>query len=66
MPFSLDTVLELSMTLTRLNRAKNLCDPLVSQVLGEWLASSPLAKARSYEATKFALPPLILTSKLRP
>ena len=42
------------MTLTRLTGAKSLRDPLVSQLLGEWVASSPLAKARWYEATEVA------------
>ena len=42
---------KLSMTLTRLSGAKSLRDPLVSQLLGEWVASSPLAKARWYGAT---------------
>ena len=59
MPFSRDTILELSMTLTRLSGAKSLCDPLVSQLLGEWVASSPLAKARWYKATEVAQLPLI-------
>ena len=36
------------MKLMRLSAVKNLCDPLVSQLLGEWVASSPLG----YEATK--------------
>ena len=39
--------------------AKSLRDPVVSQVLGEWVASSPLAKAPRYEATKVAQRPLI-------
>ena len=59
MPFSRDTLLELSMTLTRLSGAKSLRDPLLSQLLGEWVASSPLAKARWYEATEVAQLPLI-------
>ena len=46
MPFSRDTLTELNMTLVRLSRAKSLRDPLVSQLLGEWVASSPLARAR--------------------
>ena len=47
------------MTPTRLSGAKSLCDPLVSQILGEWVASSPLAKARWYKATEVAqLPPI--------
>ena len=59
MPFSQDTLLELSITLTRFSGAKSLRDPLVSQLLGEWVASSPLAKARWYEATEVAQLPLI-------
>ena len=55
MPFSRDTILELSMRLTRLSRAKSLRDPLVSQLLGEWVASSPLAKARWYEVAQLPL-----------
>ena len=47
------------MTLPRLSGAKSLCDPLVSQLLGEWVASSLLAKARWYEATEVAQLPLI-------
>ena len=59
MAFSRDTILELSMTLTRFSGAKTLCDALVSQLLGEWVASSPLAKAQWYKATKVAQLPLI-------
>ena len=51
MPFSRDTLTELSMTLVRLSGAKSLRDPSVSQLLGEWVASSPLARARWSEAT---------------
>ena len=47
------------MTLTRLSGVKSLRDPLVSQLLGEWVASFPLAKARWYEATEVAQLPLI-------
>ena len=54
LPFSRDILLKLTMTLTRLNGAKILRDPLVSQLLGEWLASSPLTKAQWVEATKAA------------
>ena len=52
------------MTLTCLNGAKSLCDPLVSQLLGEWVASSPLAKARWYEATEVAKPRLIRNKQI--
>ena len=45
MPFSRDTLTELNMTLVRLSGAKSLRAPLVSRLLGEWVASSPLAWA---------------------
>ena len=44
--------------------AKSLRDPLVSQVLDEWVASSPLAKARWYEATKVARSPVIRSKQI--
>ena len=47
------------MTLTRLSGAKSLRESLISQLLGEWVALSPLAKARWYEATEVAQLPLI-------
>ena len=59
MPFSRDTLTELNMTLMRLSEAKSLRDPLVSQLLGEWVASSPLARARWSGATKVGYPSLI-------
>ena len=34
-------------------------DPLLSQILVEWVASSPFAKGGSYEATEVAQLPLI-------
>ena len=52
------------MTLTRLSGAKSLQDPLVSQLLGEWVASSPLAKAQWYEATEVAQLPLIRNKQI--
>ena len=64
MPFSRDTLVELSMTLTHLSGAKSLRDPLLSQLLGEWVASSSLANARWYEATKVAQLPLIRNKQL--
>ena len=64
MPFSRDTLLQLSMTLTRLSGAKSLRDYLVSQLLGEWVASSPLAKARWYEATEVAQLPVIRNKQI--
>ena len=54
MPFSRDTLTELNMTLVRLSGAKSLPDPVVSQLLGEWVASSPLAGARWSEAMEVA------------
>ena len=51
MPFSRDLT-ELNMTLVRLSGAKSLLDSLVSQLLGEWVASSPLGRARWSEATE--------------
>ena len=64
MPLSQDTSLKLSMTLTLLSGAKTLQDPLVSQLLGELVASSPLAKARRYEANEFAQLPLIRNKQI--
>ena len=40
MPFSRDTLTRLNMTLVRLSGAKSLRDPLVSQLLGEWVVKS--------------------------
>ena len=59
MPFSEDTLLELSMTLVCLSGANSLRDPLVCQPVGEWVAHSPLAKARWAEATVGGYPSLI-------
>ena len=59
MPFSRDTLTELNMTLVRLSGAKSLRDPLLSQLLGEWVASSPLARAQWSEATEGGYPSLI-------
>ena len=64
MPFSWDTLTELNMTLVRLNGAKGLRDPLVSQLLGEWVASSPLAQARWSEAMEVGYPSLIRTKQV--
>ena len=64
MPFSRDTLLQLSMTLTRLSGAKSLRDSLVSQLLGEWVASSTLAKSRWYEATEVAQLPVIRNKQI--
>ena len=58
MPFSRDTLTDLNMTLVRLSGAKSLRDPLISQLLGEWVASSPLARARWSEATEVGYPSL--------
>ena len=59
MPFSRNTLTELNMTLVRLSGAKSLRDPLVSRLLGEWVASSPFAQARWSEATEVGYPSLI-------
>ena len=53
------------MTLTRLSGAKSWRDPLVSQLLGESVASSPLAKARWYEAKEVAQLPLIRKKQIQ-
>ena len=63
MSFSRDTLLELSMTLGRLSGAKRLWDLSVSQLLGEWVAHSPLARARWAEATVGGYPSSFPTSK---
>ena len=52
------------MTLVRLSGAKSLRDPLVSQLLGEWVASSPLARTRWSEATDVGYPSLICTKQV--
>ena len=57
MPSSLDTLTELSMTLTWLSGTRSLRDALVAQLLGEVVASSPLAKARWSEVTEIGYPP---------
>ena len=59
MPLSRDTLTELNMKLVHLSGAKSLRDPLVSRLLGEWVASSPLARARWSEATEVGYPSLI-------
>ena len=64
MPFSRDTLTELNMTLVRLSGAKTLRDPLVSQFLGEWVASSPVARARWSEALEVGSPSLIRTKQV--
>ena len=61
-PFS--GLLSNSMLLTRFSGARSLQDPSVSQFLGEWVASSPLAKPRWYEATEVAQHPLIRNKQL--
>ena len=42
------------MTPARLSGARSLQDTLVSQLLDEWVASAPLAKAQWYGATEVA------------
>ena len=64
MPFSRDTLTELNMTLVRLSGAKSLRDPLVSQLLGEWVASSPLARVRWSDAMEVGYPSLIRTKQV--
>ena len=64
MPFSRDIITELSMTLTRLSGAKSLREPLVAQLPGEWVASSPSAKARWSEDTKMGYPALTRSKQL--
>ena len=63
-PFSRDTLTELNMTLVRLSGAKSLRDPLVSQLLGELVASSPLARARWSEAMEVGYPSLSRTKQV--
>ena len=64
MPFSRDTLTERNMTLVRLSGAKSLRDPLVSQLLGERVASPPLARARWSEAMEVGYPSLIRTKQV--
>ena len=64
MPFPRDTILELSMAFVRLSRAKSLRVPLVSQLLGEWVASSPLANGRWAGATDVGYPSFILMNQV--
>ena len=52
------------MTLMRLSGAKSLRDSLVFQFLGGCVASSPLAKARWYEATEVAQLPVIRNNQI--
>ena len=52
------------MTLTRLSGAKSLRVPLVAQLLGDWVASSPLAKAQWSEATEMGYPALNRSKQL--
>ena len=52
------------MTLVRLSGAKSLRDPLVSQLVGEWVASSPLARARCSEAMQVGWRSLIRTKQV--
>ena len=58
MRFSREILTELNMTLVPLSGAKSLRDPLVSQLLGEWVAPSPLSRARWSEATEVGYPSL--------
>ena len=47
------------MTLMRLSGAKSLWDPLVSQLVGEWVGSSLLANTRWHKANDVAQVPRI-------
>ena len=64
MPFSWDTLTELNMTLVRSSGAKSLRDPLVCQLLGEWVDSSLLARAQWSEAMEVGYPSLICTKQV--
>ena len=64
MPFSRDTLTDLNMTLVHLSGAKSLRDPLVPQLLGEWVAPSPLARARWSKAMEVGYPSLIRTKQV--
>ena len=66
MSFCRGTLLKLTMTLTCLSGAKSLCDSLVSQLLGEWVASSPLAEGRWAKATEIANLPLSRNKQIEP
>ena len=55
---------QLSMTLVRLSGANSLRDPLISQLLGEWVASSPSAQARWSEAKDVGYHSLIRTKQM--
>ena len=59
--FSPTIILELNMTLVRPSGSKSWRDPLVSQLLGVWVASSPLPKACWAEATELGYPALVRT-----
>ena len=52
------------MALTCLSGTKSSWDPLVSQLLDEWVASSPLPKFTCYEAAKVAQLPLIRNKQI--
>ena len=65
MPFSRDTLTELNLTLVRLSGAKSLRDPLVSQLFGEWVASSPWPGPDGPRPWRLATPPLFVLSKGR-
>ena len=52
------------MTLVHFSGAKSSRHPLVSELLGECMASSPLAKARWVEASKVGFPSLFCTKQV--
>ena len=64
MSFSRDTILQINMTLVCLSAAKSLRDPFISRLLGECVASSPLAEVRLVEATKDGYPSLVCTKQV--
>ena len=64
LPFSRDTIPDISMTLVRLSGAKSSRHSLVSGLLGERVASSPLAEARWVEASKVGCPSLVCTKQV--
>ena len=64
MPFCREPLLYLSMTLTTLSGAVSLRDPLIAELLGEWVASSLLAIARWADATDVGYPTCIHTKQM--
>ena len=52
------------MALVCLSTAQSVRDSLVTKLLGDWMASSPLAKGRWAEATHIGYPALIRTKEV--